>query len=579
MRRTGVAVIVVLAIVVMGAARAADPPVQSHIRFPTDVRPEELAVATDGSLWFNDEYHGLARVAPTGALRLYSIAGDWATDVAAGADGTIWFASDQALGRIDSSGNERDWGSNWITAIAPGPDGSAWFADSGPPLRLGRVAPNGTVARFRIHARRSVLSIDSLTFGPDGALWFTESGTGRGNAIGRMTTAGHYSAWPLPPGRVATRIAAGPDGALWFTEQSNHAIGRISTNGAISEFPLATGLSPYAVVAGSDGAVWFDADGCVGRITSDGRITTWRVRAAKLLVGLTTAHDGSLWMADELGHAVRRFAPTGVAATSECVPPSVTRRRGSVSATLVYRRLDTFGRDDWFTDARVRISRDGTQVFAEAAPRAPFKDQEEYRSQGDTASFVLRDLDGDGEPEVVLDLSLGGAHCCAWWRVYRYDRSRNRYIAHNKFWGDDAADPRLKDLNGDARPELVSRDERFAYAFTSYAGSGMPIRIWSYRRGVFSDATSRFPNQIRADAAFYWRLYLKYRKNDARGMLSAWAADEYRLGHAAAVDAALRRAAQAGYLECDCEPQHGTDYIEKLKAFLRRQGYLRRRAN
>ena len=87
--------------------------------------------------------------------------------------------------------------------------------------------------------------------------------------------------------------------------------------------------------------------------------------------------------------------------------------------------------------------------------------------------------------------------------------------------------------------------------------------------------TRRFPNQIRRDAAFLWGLYLEYRKTDVRGILPAWAADEYLLHHGPAVDAALRRAAHAGYLECQCEPPHAAGYIRKLKAFLRSKGYIR----
>jgi streptogramin lyase len=35
-------------------------------------------------------------------------------------------------------------------------------------------------------------------------------------------------------------IALGPDGALWFTEQSGNKIGRITTDGTITEYPIPT---------------------------------------------------------------------------------------------------------------------------------------------------------------------------------------------------------------------------------------------------------------------------------------------------------------------------------------------------
>ena len=88
------------------------------------------------------------------------------------------------------------------------------------------------------------------------ALWFTEL---RGNAIGRLTTDGQLTEYPLPtPDAFLADITAGPDGALWFTESSGNKIGRITTAGAITEYalPTPTACRP-AITAGPDGALWF----------------------------------------------------------------------------------------------------------------------------------------------------------------------------------------------------------------------------------------------------------------------------------------------------------------------------------
>jgi hypothetical protein len=124
---------------------------------------------------------------------------------------------------------------------------------------------------WRAHATRSSrpqgglqvteeLPAEDLVRGPDGAIWFAaielvgrirreRSGqdvapawfTQRGfdhdaaDGIGRLTTEGRYTSWPLPRRRAAPlRIVPGPDGALWFTEQDAHAIGRITTDGQIT---------------------------------------------------------------------------------------------------------------------------------------------------------------------------------------------------------------------------------------------------------------------------------------------------------------------------------------------------------
>ena len=199
--------------------------------------------------------------------------------------------------------------------------------------------------------------------------------------------------------------------------------------------------------------------------------------------------------------------------------------------------------------------------------------------QGDTAGFALRDLDGDGEPEVVLSLDSDGAHCCAWMRVYRYDPA-GRYVPVTHFWGNTSSSPAIVDLDGDGRPEFVSTDDRFAYDFNGYAGSVRPIQIWSFARGRFDDVTRDHPGAVRADAARLWRLYVKDRRalpGSARGLLPAWAAELFLLGEGARADAELRRAGELGYLAPAVDgPRTPAAYVAAVKRLLRRTGYLDR---
>ena len=46
---------------------------------------------------------------------------------------------------------------------------------------------------------------------------------------------------------------------------------------------------------------------------------------------------------------------------------------------------------------------------------------------GRRRSIEVRELNGDAEPEVILDVNTGGAHCCDWAYVYSYDPAQNRY--------------------------------------------------------------------------------------------------------------------------------------------------------
>src|SRR5712671_2776659 len=90
-----------------------------------------------------------------------------------------------------------------------------------------------------------------ITTGPDSAMWFTD---GTGLRVGRITTAGEITEFPMPippPGGFSGapfRITAGPDGALWFTAQLSGNIRRITTAGVITEFP--SGTLPYGITTG-----------------------------------------------------------------------------------------------------------------------------------------------------------------------------------------------------------------------------------------------------------------------------------------------------------------------------------------
>ena len=184
--------------------------------------------------------------------------------------------------------------------------------------------------------------------------------------------------------------------------------------------------------------------------------------------------------------------------------------------------------------------------------------------------LTLVDLDGDGEPEILLDLFWGGAHCCFWSRIYRWDDSHRTYRSFHHLWGNVLY--RAEDIDDDGRRELIAGDDRFASEFASFAESARPIRIWSYRSTGLRDATRSYPTRIARDAGEHWR---RYRGADGkaaiRSALAAWAADECLLGRGEQALARLRSLADA--LAAPGEPALG--YLLHLRAFLRRTGYLR----
>jgi hypothetical protein len=252
----------------------------------------------------------------------------------------------------------------------------------------------------------------------------------------------------------------------------------------------------------------------------------------------------------------------------------VTVERGSVTATLSYSKAPDGGYGYRFDG--LEISRDGKLLHDGVPAPAPCREFACGPTIGMKGfpALRVRDLDADGEPEVLLTAFTGGAHCCVIAQILQLEGDRSGYEAVDFDFGNGGFS--LRDPDGDGGPEFVSSDEAFAYRFTAYAFSGRPLLISRYERGTLTDVTNSFPGLIRRDARAYWRGYLSLRENHdntARGQISAWAADQYRLGKRTRALEVLRREARRGYLAST--PARGLRWVKVLDSFLRSRGYSR----
>jgi hypothetical protein len=193
-------------------------------------------------------------------------------------------------------------------------------------------------------------------------------------------------------------------------------------------------------------------------------------------------------------------------------------------------------------------------------------------------SVRIRDLDTDGEPEVIATLAIGGVHNRAYSFFFTYDPSATRYRALKAWWHE--VRPTIVDLDRDGATEFVGRDMRFAYEFSSFGGSYFPVRVWTYRGGSLATTTTGYASLIREDAGRLWRWYLAERGRrhpDVRGILAAYQADKYLLGEQndgwRRLEIAFRRG-ELGRGPNDGWPT-GKRYLWKLRHFLHRTGYVR----
>jgi subtilisin-like proprotein convertase family protein len=224
-----------------------------------------------------------------------------------------------------------------------------------------------------------------------------------------------------------------------------------------------------------------------------------------------------------------------------------------------------------FANARLKIVRGGVVVYDKAITKA-CRYCEAFPSGywSGASSLAVRDLDADGEPEVLTEFYTGGAHCCSYTTIHRYVGAQYRPIFH--WWGD--LGYRFADLDHNRILEFMSYDDRFAYAFSCFACSFFPIQIWDFRGGKMVDVTRRFPPQIRADARSLWRSYVGIRRAhaDFTGVLPAWLADEYLLGRGAAGWKQVRAAA-TGFNPSQMSGWTRVRYLRAVKRFLRQTGY------
>lgn len=195
----------------------------------------------------------------------------------------------------------------------------------------------------------------------------------------------------------------------------------------------------------------------------------------------------------------------------------------------------------------------------------------------DTKVVHIVRLNRSGPPAVVLDLYSGGAHCCSIEEVYALTNSKRVHKAEFDFGNPGV---RLVRLGASGDYDFLSANNDFAYAFTDYAASGMPIEIFSFSHGVFHNVTVSFPKLIRKDAvqwmsAFRSQASSHYR--DSVGLVAAWAADEDMLGHSSAVARFLTAQSTEGHLNSALLPVTHSDqkYVVALQAFLRKHGYLK----
>jgi hypothetical protein len=251
---------------------------------------------------------------------------------------------------------------------------------------------------------------------------------------------------------------------------------------------------------------------------------------------------------------------------------SLTASAGAVQATLSWDKAE-FG----VANPRLAIVRGGATLFDGSPVAGSDSCGQGYCSflaSGKRKSALqVVDLNGDGEPEVLVDAYSGGAHCCALTELFAFNGSA--YAGSELYWGNTGYE--LKDLDLDGKPELVGYDDAFAGPFSSFAASFFPPRIVDYEpsvKGALRDVTDHFVALIRKNQRQALHALKRARRQhyETLGIVAAYVADMYLLGDHDAVRPYLKRARKRGDLRT-ISGRAPRSYERQLLAFLKKQGY------
>jgi virginiamycin B lyase len=179
-----------------------------------------------------------------------------------------------------------------------------------------------------------------IVAGSDDDLWFTEC---KGNKIGRITTKGQLTEFPVPTadscplGIARSTLKLGDGGvseAFFFTERTANKIGAVTPAGEFFEFPIpSANTCPYGITAWpTDSRLWFtefcnpvqstpDKIGSLDPSANPSIVEVKLQSGGANLSGIAAGPDGFVWFA-ELSPSqgrVGRYRPTG--GGSECTVP------------------------------------------------------------------------------------------------------------------------------------------------------------------------------------------------------------------------------------------------------------------
>jgi len=206
--------------------------------------------------------------------------------------------------------------------IVRGSDGAFWFTEI-EGSKIGRITSSGSVTEFPL-ARESYPH--GLTSASDGGIWFAEY---KADKIGRIhpqvrstDPAPKIVEYALPAGELPKHIVQFGKGDLFFTESGTSSIGRMTLSGRyVTSYPVGTHGGLNGIAAASN-AIWFEqTDGRIGRLDPVTGAVTEHGGISGVPHHVARGPDGNLWFTEPSSGRIGRMNPTSGAVSEWTIPP------------------------------------------------------------------------------------------------------------------------------------------------------------------------------------------------------------------------------------------------------------------
>ncbi|MDJ0625265.1 MAG: hypothetical protein QNJ31_02725 [Candidatus Caenarcaniphilales bacterium] len=223
-------------------------------------------------------------------------------------------------------------------------------------------------------------------------------------------------------------------------------------------------------------------------------------------------------------------------------------------------------RDNQINNPRIKISKSNKAILEEAI------DIDKRVIFEDISLPIADDIDGDWEPEIIVNLALNTKGELNESIVYFLDNTKKQYKSINHSWHQFLLFEEINDVNSDGIPEIITLDHQFHKQFSqeSEQDTVAPIKIWTFKNEKFVDNTKNYKDYVYQHALNLWEKFDEERKADKPSqktlklILASYLADKYSLEQS---EDGWKRLKQAYQFE-DSE-----EYFNSLKELLEKTHY------